>query len=95
MTTIHLDSSILEFVVYPKTGLVVDGVRFVTAIDKITGPTRPKIGDSVSVEAILHTWWCTLTLEETKSLWGDGVTFDRVKEALDVIKLGTPKISRI
>jgi hypothetical protein len=88
LETIMLNDRFLHFAIYPKNGYLVDGVSFRTTPDRINGHKRPVVGDHVTKEDILHTWWCSLTLEETKRLYGDGVRWDMVKQSLDVILLG-------
>lgn len=85
MSKIVLKETFLTFVIYPKGGYVADGVRFVTIPDNISGNVRPKVGDAVEIRDILHTWWRSLTIDEIKSMYGDGIMFDKVAERLDVI----------
>jgi hypothetical protein len=87
MNTITLNSNICQFIIYPKGGLVANGVVFVTAIHNISGTKRPTKGDTIPSTDILHTWWRSLTIDEVKSMYGDGITFDKVCEKLTVFQL--------
>ena len=75
--------AILEYVIYPKGGLVATGVRFVTSTYHL--PMNFTEAD------VLHAWWCSLTLDEVKSMFKDGITLDRIRERVAVLKLGDSK----
>jgi hypothetical protein len=73
--------AIFETVIYPKDGYVIDGVRFVVS-DRML-PDAPYVWD----KDILHAWWCSLTLDEVRSMHADGITFDKVIERMTVLRL--------
>ena len=83
----RINSTIPHFVIYPRNGLVANGVRFVTSIYKLDGPARYEVGDEIEKQHVLRTWWRSLTDHECKRMHADGVTLDRVVENLDVIQL--------
>jgi hypothetical protein len=85
---ICINDTIPHFVIFPRGGAVADGVRFVTAIYRISGPVRPNVGDWVEKRHILHSWWCSLTAEECTRMFNDGITLDRIVERMDVLQLG-------